>query len=161
MRISNWSSDVCSSDLLYVHLYRRQHADPSRNDEGLGKKARSPTFPAGPPLHHRQSGPGAAGEAAHQWRMLPGAGIRCAGKGEPQLPRRGGALRPLKPKGVPRPGASVAPPVAATDRPHDMVDMPGLLFLGHRRSEEHTSDLQSLMRISYAVFGSTKKHTHI
>src|SRR3546814_17653748 len=42
------------------------------------------------------------------------------------------ALRPLKPKGVPRPGASVAPPVAATDRPHDMVDMPGLLFLGHR-----------------------------
>src|SRR3546814_4957144 len=124
MRISNWSSDVCSSDLLYVHLYRRQHADPSRNDEGLGKKARSPTFPAGPPLHHRQSGPGAAGEAAHQWRMLPGAGIRCAGKGEPQLPRRGGALRPLKPKG---------------------------------RSEEHTSELQSLMRISYAVFCLKKK----
>src|SRR3546814_6077543 len=27
----------------------------------------------------------------------------------------------------------------------------------HRRSEEHTSELQSLMRISYAVFGSKKK----
>src|SRR3546814_4635196 len=27
----------------------------------------------------------------------------------------------------------------------------------HRRSEEHTSGLQSLMRISYAVFGLTKK----
>src|SRR3546814_4464075 len=26
------------------------------------------------------------------------------------------------------------------------------------RSEEHTSELQSLMRISYAVFCSTKKH---
>src|SRR3546814_5656358 len=27
------------------------------------------------------------------------------------------------------------------------------------RSEEHTSELQSLMRISYAVFGLKKKHT--
>src|SRR3546814_5178790 len=30
-----------------------------------------------------------------------------------------------------------------------------------RRSEEHTSELQSLMRISYAVFCLTKKHTII
>src|SRR3546814_10023915 len=29
-----------------------------------------------------------------------------------------------------------------------------------RRSEEHTSELQSLMRISYAVFCLTKKNTH-
>src|SRR3546814_1631738 len=29
----------------------------------------------------------------------------------------------------------------------------------HRRSEEHTSELQSLMRISYAVFCLTKKNT--
>src|SRR3546814_6474558 len=28
------------------------------------------------------------------------------------------------------------------------------------RSEEHTSELQSLMRISYAVFCLTKKHKH-
>src|SRR3546814_8655512 len=28
----------------------------------------------------------------------------------------------------------------------------------HRRSEEHTSELQSLMRISYAVFCLKKKH---
>src|SRR3546814_4034148 len=33
---------------------------------------------------------------------------------------------------------------------------------GHGRSEEHTSELQSLMRISYAVFclKKKKKHTH-
>src|SRR3546814_9711050 len=31
----------------------------------------------------------------------------------------------------------------------------------HYRSEEHTSELQSLMRISYAVFCLKKKHTHI
>src|SRR3546814_2150792 len=29
---------------------------------------------------------------------------------------------------------------------------------GERRSEEHTSELQSLMRISYAVFGLKKKN---
>src|SRR3546814_6330858 len=31
------------------------------------------------------------------------------------------------------------------------------IFLIHRRSEEHTSELQSLMRISYAVFCLKKK----
>src|SRR3546814_6323525 len=30
-------------------------------------------------------------------------------------------------------------------------------FVGEMRSEEHTSELKSLMRISYAVFGSKKK----
>src|SRR3546814_3883156 len=35
-------------------------------------------------------------------------------------------------------------------------------FMGHviARSEEHTSELQSLMRISYAVFCLNKKHQH-
>src|SRR3546814_4147319 len=32
--------------------------------------------------------------------------------------------------------------------------------LGGVRSEEHTSELQSLMRISYAVFCLKKKHNH-
>src|SRR3546814_6408445 len=31
----------------------------------------------------------------------------------------------------------------------------------HDRSEEHTSELQSLMRLSYAVFCLTKKNTYI
>src|SRR3546814_5510055 len=40
-----------------------------------------------------------------------------------------------------------------------LCDLPGdrelrneLIYLGRRRSEEHTSELQSLMRTSYAVF---------
>src|SRR3546814_3216070 len=33
-------------------------------------------------------------------------------------------------------------------------------FTADRRSEEHTSELQSLMRISYAVFGLKNKHTN-
>src|SRR3546814_2072841 len=39
-------------------------------------------------------------------------------------------------------------------RPHQLV-LPALT----KRSEEHTSELQSLMRISYAVFCLKKKHT--
>src|SRR3546814_3112164 len=35
----------------------------------------------------------------------------------------------------------------------------GLSVPGKTRSEEHTSELQSLMRISYAVFCLTKTHT--
>src|SRR3546814_5946622 len=35
----------------------------------------------------------------------------------------------------------------------------GDMFPAHRRSEEHTSELQSLMRISYAVFCLKKKTT--
>src|SRR3546814_1406646 len=34
----------------------------------------------------------------------------------------------------------------------------GRIFLGSTRSEEHTSELQSLMRISYAVFCLKKKN---
>src|SRR3546814_8115844 len=37
------------------------------------------------------------------------------------------------------------------------------MYVGHgrRRSEEHTSELQSLMRISYAVFCLKKKNTQL
>src|SRR3546814_5435846 len=37
------------------------------------------------------------------------------------------------------------------------VLVPGILLFGLGRSEEHTSELQSLMRISYAVFCLKKK----
>src|SRR3546814_8178876 len=42
------------------------------------------------------------------------------------------------------------------ERHHDLLHEPGLA-LGGDRSEEHTSELQSLMRISYAVFCLKKK----
>src|SRR3546814_1302152 len=38
-------------------------------------------------------------------------------------------------------------------------DQEEALTMSDRRSEEHTSELQSLMRISYAVFCLKKKHT--
>src|SRR3546814_5327504 len=44
-------------------------------------------------------------------------------------------------------------------RPHE--PMHGFRTARDGRSEEHTSELQSLMRISYAVFCLKKKKTHI
>src|SRR3546814_7067252 len=46
--------------------------------------------------------------------------------------------------------------VLVPPKPPPRVSMSGL---GLRRSEEHTSELQSLMRISYAVFCLKKKKT--
>src|SRR3546814_3010856 len=46
----------------------------------------------------------------------------------------------------------------ATATAIEELSLPGLLFIDEpARSEEHTSELQSLMRISYAVFCFTKK----
>src|SRR3546814_3431663 len=59
-------------------------------------------------------------------------------------------------------GGWLAPLSATLDQP-DLVralDLPVVLVVGMRlgcRSEEHTSELQSLMRISYAVFCLKKK----
>src|SRR3546814_1484055 len=41
----------------------------------------------------------------------------------------------------------------------DNYNWPWIFYI-NVRSEEHTSELQSLMRISYAVFCLTKKHTN-
>src|SRR3546814_8207688 len=46
------------------------------------------------------------------------------------------------------------------DTAGDAIDVLLALIADPDRSEEHTSELQSLMRISYAVFCLKKKHTH-
>src|SRR3546814_3758374 len=98
MRISDWSSDVCSSDLR-----RREDARHLRH------------FPA-------QAGADRAGACQRHRLSLA----------------------------VARPDRRVAP-----------VPTPGRAVDGGRvaRSEEHTSELQSLMRISYAVFCLKKTRT--
>src|SRR3546814_9995735 len=103
VRISDWSSDVCSSDL---------HSSGS-----LGRKARTARRAS------RSRAP----------QLLPVARIHIA-------------LSAIKP-------ASLAP-VASAACIFNAAS--GLL----RRSEEHTSELQSLMRISYALFCLKKKKTH-
>src|SRR3546814_3231137 len=99
MRISDWSSDVCSSDLPVDH-----------DKIGAGILA---GFEHGGQAHRLNRRHGGRVELAHVF------------------PERGRRLR-----------------VQVDDR----SDLAGL------RSEEHTSELQSLMRISYAVFCLKKKH---
>src|SRR3546814_5864082 len=113
MRISDWSSDVCSSDLAH-----EEHALVAPHLLGHGIAQRLAHG-----LLHRRAGP-----------LRLGLGRGLLGR------RRRG------------PGSGLA---ALLSR----LGLPGFRF-GLRlclRSEEHTSELQSLMRISYAVFCLKKK----
>src|SRR3546814_9759346 len=100
MRISDWSSDVCSSDLA-----RSCRADVRQGGHADGGARRLQRDPA--------------------CRAARG---RRVGLHAPRLCRQG-----------------------AEELAKDL----------RRRSEEHTSELQSLMRISYAVFCLKKKRTKI
>src|SRR3546814_9501810 len=103
MRISDWSSDVCSSDL----------------NPAIGRGARRKD-PCGD--HHHRHRPD-----ARIWRHF----------------RR------------------ISTPYPDRFRSFDRIRRIELLSLLLLRSEEHTSELQSLMRISYAVFCLKKnKHTN-
>src|SRR3546814_20430641 len=55
---------------------------------------------------------------------------------------------------------SSMPPGNVRPRPHPLSWAPHRHVHGSSRSEEHTSELQSLMRISYAVFCLKKKKEH-
>src|SRR3546814_9238024 len=115
MRISDWSSDVCSSDLLELGrlaIARLAAADP-----------------VGDPVEH-------VADADDGVAELPD---RLGRVGEPGG-RRFRALEDRLP--------AQAPP----ELPGEPADRQRL------RSEEHTSELQSLMRISYAVFCLKKKN---
>src|SRR3546814_7464732 len=107
MRISDWSSDVCSSD-LHRHASGTRDLRPARQWPLRAKRR-----PSGS-LH-----------------LLQEAGRT----GSCRRDRRGGFCSARHP-----------------DRPSSRPKM---------RSEEHTSELQSLMRISYAVFCLKKKITTI
>src|SRR3546814_5871741 len=112
MRISDWSSDVCSSDL------RERPAAQDRFEKPVERRRSR--------VDHRQR-KDAGGEA--------GAGSRqgdAVGDVARKRPRGGRGRRRLCVRAV-----------------RDRLQRP--------RSEEHTSELQSLMRNSYAVFCLKKK----
>src|SRR3546814_1603556 len=112
MRISDWSSDVCSSDLR------------SRRCGGTAGSC-SPT----PSMARRSAA------------ALPTSSPPTF-NGSRNNGRRNKGLDPRRHGGARRERAG------------------GRLLCQPRRSEEHTSELQSLMRISYAVF-CLKKKTHL
>src|SRR3546814_3157920 len=107
MRISDWSSDVCSSDLQSFGDIARGAQAAIGDDRHIQFRCRLDAVEDGGELRHAD----------------PGNDARRAD--------RSGTDADLHPVG------------AAVDQ------RPGRLA---GRSEEHTSELQSLMRISYAVF---------
>src|SRR3546814_9176820 len=123
MRISDWSSDVCSSDLGIEdvacdnHMFHlvggRDFADPVDGVEAGFAKRRA----------HLGL------EPAEGLAELP---VSCVEETHGSRSRIVGRRKRRK----------------RTER----VDEPHLLDAAAVRSEEHTSELQSLMRISYAVF---------
>src|SRR3546814_4426765 len=113
MRISDWSSDVCSSDL--------------QETAGLGHALHPPAF-------------GLSSEY----------GIFAAPR--PPHPRKGCRRNRIRLiPGDDRPARAPRSTAEGNSRPQRPT--------GATRSEEHTSELQSLMRISYAVFCLKKKNT--
>src|SRR3546814_2098166 len=121
MRISDWSSDVCSSDL---------QAQAPRNGE-LWLIGRRHVRSNNSWMHNAQRL--VKGKPRHQLFMHPDD-LAVRGVVDGQIVRVTSRV------------GHVDVEVQAT---HDI--MRGVVSLPHR-SEEHTSELQSLMRISYAVF---------
>src|SRR3546814_6895829 len=149
MRISDWSSDVCSSDLSDVRIDARRACPPGAAERTMEGKARGRRVGAiGTFIGGRFPG----------WVWLsvavPGRGRRRGRRGD-----RGGCARPAgSVRAAGRAGAPfLAPVLVGVFVPP--ADRRNRATQRAKRSEEHTSELQSLMRISYAVFCLKKKKT--
>src|SRR3546814_10867488 len=145
MRISDWSSDVCSSDLrgggrrivgAEAAVLKQARDDRTGNDDERDRRRQG----------QQERELEAAIEAVH--RLVLGAAAQLAGQVRQQDDADGDADEAerelVDPVGEIEEGES--PFLPGRDR-------------GAHRSEEHTSELQSLMRISYAVFCLKKKIT--
>src|SRR3546814_5866201 len=109
------------------------------------------------PLSSRRLSPGSIGISA--WRYL--ATIVPASRKRPTLERQdlqtGRAMGPGN-KSRDDSLCVVRAGLSYTRCVNVVGTSPGMTLLGVARSEEHTSELQSLMRISYAVFFLKKKN---
>src|SRR3546814_1411491 len=141
MRISDWSSDVCSSD-LGARACRWTGCGPqpvARVERLCDLRWRDGVAASGEPVRH-----GEDDRAAMAIRALYGGD--AGGDG------RSGAGNSAGRDGL-----------CAGRRCPDAESRRDIVIALAGRSEEHTSELQSLMRISYAVVCSkkkTKQHTH-
>src|SRR3546814_5544174 len=134
MRISDWSSDVCSSDLKNINLRGTLEWKPSA-DFTLNLKANYVGHNNNGEIRHTQVFCGPNGVADNLF-VLGGAVVIPAGYDCNSFDN----VFWLPDSAVPL--GRKAPP-----------------GMDNNRSEEHTSELQSLMRISYAVFCLKKKKT--
>src|SRR3546814_7640515 len=137
MRISDWSSYVCASDLDRLH------------QPGDGQGDQRPSQP-------RRSAPRTEDSRNPRWRQNPSSLMdRRAGRRDSG--RTGCNCRLTE--GLPMPTARLDGQVTDIQRPLCLLQ-PLCAYTrrgsgknwGNHRSDEHTSELQSLMRNSYAVF---------
>src|SRR3546814_4415701 len=138
MRISDWSSDVCSSDLVLdfaIEVAALGHVA----DGGDGERALRGLHRAEAYGHRKLAAVGAkAGELQPQPHAAH-AGLRHIALDVADVT----AAEALGNENVERPAGQAGARVAESPRGL------GVHKLGAPRSEEHTSELQSLMRISY------------
>src|SRR3546814_4338262 len=136
MRISDWSSDVCSSDL---HQAIGQHFGGIVQRGHLMHGKTSPVCHDGSGLYAGLPSPFQA-TRYHSLEVvdIPEGLVINATSDD-------GAVMGFRHAELPIHGVQFHPESIATEHGHAMLAN----FL---RSEEHTSELQSLMRISYAVF---------
>src|SRR3546814_4480976 len=138
MRISDWSSDVCSSDLqrLTDRGYRAQVVNASVSGETTaGGLARLPALLA----HHHPDVVLIELGGNDGLRAQPIAKLRDNLQQLVALAKKAGAQAAVF--------EMLLPPNYGPEYVSQFTE----------RSEEHTSELQSLMRISYAVFCLKKK----
>src|SRR3546814_14473879 len=141
MRISDWSSDVCSSDLRLVRRDLRDR-DVADHRIGLGEKPADLLD-----RHGREAVPLAFDEPLLRHFLERVGGYIFGGDPRPLLLQRGLDSGRYQLFRFITPNAGVG---EAYRRPPAKVERLD-------RSEEHTSELQSLMRISYSVFSLNKK----
>src|SRR3546814_5444012 len=152
MRISDWSSDVCSSD-LNLRGGRRELLDAADGEPAVDQRVQGGPDPAVILPH-------ALGEPVRPALPLDGVAIDGPGPAavfvaEPARMRRGHVDRMLD--GENEMGARHERALHRSHKPPEILDVMKGEQIG--RAEEHTSELQSLMRISYAVFCLKKKNT--
>src|SRR3546814_2447054 len=154
MRISDWSSDVCSSDLpLYdeLHCYTR-----SKLNEKYGDKVQPRTGPIRADLLGNMW--------AQEWGNIydvvapEGAGDLGYDIGDLLVAKGYDPLKMVK-TGEGFYSSLGFAPLPETFWARSMITKPQdrEVVCHASRSEEHTSELQSLMRTSYAVFCLKKK----
>src|SRR3546814_8826590 len=159
MRISDWSSDVCSSDLLFHAVLPGRLAD----FVGIGRRVQAQRVE----VHAGTAGAGEAGfEEAVADRAQRRGAFHALG------PLAGVVAHPILDVGIHLPLHQARGLAGRGGGGDDLFLRRRFAAKGGRRigldagrrrpalrSEEHTSELQSLMRTSYAVFCLNKKTT--
>src|SRR3546814_4087401 len=155
MRISDWSSDVCSSDLEYypkpgaaravqIEIDPKRLGLPSPCEAGLVGDSRSVLRELLPLVRRNENRDflAEARQGAGAWRdLMEERGTRA------DLPMKPQVVTHELNKLLDDDAIIVTDSGTITTWVARHIDMRGTM-----RSEEHTSELQSLMRISYAVF---------